>query len=195
MKTPVELGCSFSSECLDGRDGYKCPSAAEPDGCVRLPAGGSVTWCCGTPKPATCEPVLAGGATKDKARDLDSIGTVSLPSKSVGWLSSVVANGSLPSASVTVRTTATPLGSPIQVCVGYVCADGSDGVKACAFGQKTADGITLCCVDGDSATTGDAPKVSPSCPNSGDRTAYLRLTSKADVCVDVKQTQFASSTP
>lgn len=194
QKTPAELGCSFSDECIDGRDGYKCPSEAEPDSCVRFLRDGANTWCCGTPKPTMCEQVLAGGATKEKARKLDALGNVSIPAKSTGWLSEAQKIVPLSTMSYYVESTATPLGAAIQVCAGYVCADGTDGVKACAYGQKVADGITLCCVDGDLSTTGKAPIMAPYC-QSELGTAYVRLSSKADTCIDVKRVYFSNYLP
>lgn len=192
-KTPVELGCSFAQACLDGRDGYNCPKGAEPDGCVRY-LGGSLPWCCGAPKPAECNPAYAAGSSKATARNGDSgIGTVSLPAGATAWLTILAEVGAGETKPMAVKSTALPLGSPTQVCVGYQCADGSDGVKSCAIGQKVVDGITLCCLDSDYGTTGDAAKATPSCPNSGERIAYARFTSKAEACVDVKQIAFTSS--
>lgn len=191
-KTPVELGCSFAQACLDGRDGYKCPSSVEPEGCVRF-MGGSALWCCGAPKPATCDPVYAAGATLATARDTnDFVGSVSLPAAATAWLSITAETGSSETKPMSVKSTALPLGSPIQVCIGYQCADGSDGVSSCAIGQKVVDGITLCCLDSDSATTGAAAKTKSSCPNNGERTAYARFVSKSEACIDVKQIAFTS---
>lgn len=139
-----------------------------------------------------CEQVLAGGATKEKARKLDALGNVSLPAKATSWLSSDLKTGSSPTSAYFVESMAAPLGAAIQVCTGYVCGDGADGVKACVYGQKVTDGITLCCVDGDLSTTGNTPRVAPSCKSGDVGTGYVRLSSKADTCTDVKRVSFTS---
>lgn len=193
--SPAELGCTGAPTCVDGRAGYKCPSGVAPEGCAPYFTGAEPTYCCGKPSAPACSSSEIAGATRETATTTESVTTtIALPAMATGWLKTLGDAGSgQTSPGVSVYASSSPLvpGS-VEVCVGYQCADGSDGVKSCKTGQKVVDGLTLCCLDLDFGSSGEAARAVPVCPNEGDRLIFGRFRSKVDACVDVKKISFVS---
>ena len=185
----MELGCAYQGECIDGRDEFVCPGGALPGGCVEYHEGSGAKpiSCCGAPKPAACKPANVAGATRATATVADGKITVALQPGAVAWIASPSETGSGKTPGIAgVFASASPIAAgSVEVCFGYACSDGGDGVGACTVGQEVkADGLTLCCLASDFGASGAAPKASLVCPNEGARTSFIRLTSSASVCVD-----------
>ena len=195
--TPAELGCVYQAECIDGRDSYKCPGDALPSECVEYyaGAGSKPVACCGGPKPAVCKASNVAGATRATATVIDADITVALQPGAVAWLANPSESGSrrTPTVAGVFSATRPVAAGPVEVCFGYACSDGSDGVGSCAVGQEVkADGLSLCCLAADFGSTGALPKASLVCPNEGNRTMFARFTSSASTCVDVVEISVSS---
>lgn len=174
--------------CPDGRDFYDCPPGATlpVPGCLQF-QGIATFYRCGAPKPATCDPKRTTGehlASSKTTKAPEERWT--LPASSAAWLSSGdPANETSAYVGVGVGSSPIELGA-VEVCIGFVCSNGTIGAKDCITGDKVArEGVQMCCVVGDRHSSGKLPQTTLTCDHGS---TVVRIQNKTATCRDLTVT-------